>query len=772
MATAIPTISPPSTPAPTTRSPTVASPTTRAPPTALPTSSTTRAPTATSPTTQAPTPTSAVKSSPTVSGSPTSTSANQVSTSFSNVADMQRLKANLQAIYTTASTTVSALNYRAQGFMHSMSSDGSWADIDYASTRAASWDPMNHAKRVYAMAQAFSQVGGTYYQNDNMYAATLTAVRFWYGRMLTNPSNWYSAQIGVNIYFAPTCFLLNEMKKLSASDFSGCSRYMAITDLNNPFGQDYTNLVWIGEIILCNAVFWNNWTLANDFVNRFASQLSYSSGFNPGPKVDGSFLYHGSLLYTGGYGQNFYSAAMSMVTDYLPGTSFQGRILVNQDGLARFVVDSQYFINWPANVHDMLDQGRMISRTGCCTNVISSGTLTKFSKYLGDPWKQNILDFASRVTNSANSPPIFLGNYHFWKADYVAHRRRNYNMFLRMSSKRTKVMECLNSENLRGQHLTDGVLLTYFTGDEWRSVLPAMNWKQWPGTTLEQSSTFECASYNQMGLTSFVGGVSQGSFGVTALDFSSFKGTVQAKKGYFFFPDFVVLLGSGITWASTTSVRTTVEQRPLVGSVYMNSASNVINANPELSTAITSASWIYHNKIGYFFPGNIDQDVSIFAGSQSGSWASLTTTATSSVTANFFNIGIMHKQSSSYEFVIVPDRSLSEFSQSVNALKADIRVIWNTPSVQVVSQVSTLSTECIFWKAEATTILNGFSLSVSRPIVVIVQQLDNSPRFNVSVADPSQTTAASVTMTLNSVTRTITLPTGEYTGSGINFVIG
>jgi chondroitin AC lyase len=691
-------------------------------------------------------------------------------------ADLGQLKSNLLKMFTTMQST-SSLDRSAEHFMNSMSSDGSWKDINYTDTTANTWSPSNHPKRLYAMTQAISIPNSKWYHNEQMHKAALTATRYWYYGMFRDSGNWFFEVIAVNQNFAPACVLLNEIAPLSADDRGGCTKYMQFSNLGHKYVQDYANLVWVGRNVLVNSVFWNNSTLANAFITKLESQMHYTSGMSDGPKVDGSFFFHGAQEYIGGYGQGFFQSVMNIVTDYLPGTSFQKTILANPNGLAKWVVEAQKFINWPTNLHDMLDQGRGMTRSKCCGNGLSAGLLEEFSQYLSSSWKVELQNFANRIRTLKNSPPIYIGNYHMWTADYVAHRMPAFNQFLRMASTRTKLMECcMNGENKHGQHITDGTLLTYFRGDEWRTSIAAMNWEQWPGTTVEQNQGFSCPGYDQHGKTNYVGGASYQSFGVTALDFvASIKGTVSAKKGYFFFPHFTVLLGAGISWKSNLPVRTTVEQRPLESQVFLNDTKSPVAFNKTSSIHVGGLTWVHHDRIGYLFPGNTRQEVELYAGIQKGYWEDIQHGMNVHVSENFLNLGLSHsKAQPSYEFVIVPDVNLSSFAAQVDELHKNISILSNTASVQAVADASTGITQAIFWTKGAGAILGGYQLSVSLPSNVIVKMLD-AKNFEITVADPSQTPKASITVSLKdpshklAASKTVALPTGDYAGSSMTF---
>ena len=95
-------------------------------------------------------------------------------------------------------------------------------------------------------------------------------------------------------------------------------------------------------------------------------------------------------------------------------------------------------------------------------------------------------------------------------------------------SSRTEATECVNEENKKGRMMADGTTTVYSRGEQYTASFPLLNWTLLPGTTevqnLEQdreSSAAECAHIRQGDIRkAFVGGVSDGGVGVTAMDFA------------------------------------------------------------------------------------------------------------------------------------------------------------------------------------------------------------------------------------------------------------
>ncbi|CAF1105904.1 unnamed protein product [Rotaria sordida] len=69
-------------------------------------------------------------------------------------------------------------------------------------------------------------------------------------------------------------------------------------------------------------------------------------------------------------------------------------------------------------------------------------------------------EYADRLEHR-HEAPLLVGNRHFYTSDFQVHRRATWIAALKMHSVRTIATECLNGENLKGEHIGDGVLNLY-----------------------------------------------------------------------------------------------------------------------------------------------------------------------------------------------------------------------------------------------------------------------------------------------------------------------
>ncbi len=107
--------------------------------------------------------------------------------------------------------------------------------------------------------------------------------------------------------------------------------------------------------------------------------------------------------------------------------------------------------------------------------------------------------------------------------------------------------ELVNSEGRKSVHLSDGANYLYLSGDEYRNIFPVWDWTKVPGTTAIQGTleTGEKDPIRAHGMTTFDGGVSDGTYGMAAMDLA--RGKLVGEEGVVLFRLEYVALGAGIT---------------------------------------------------------------------------------------------------------------------------------------------------------------------------------------------------------------------------------
>ena len=332
-------------------------------------------------------------------------------------------------------------------------------------------------------------------------------------------------------------------------------------------------------------------------------------------------------------------------------------------------------------------------------------------------------------------------NKHYWSSDYTQHSRKGYLFAVRNVSTRTAEAETGNGENLKANYFSYGANFISVDGNEYKNIMPYWDWSMIPGTTFPFVTTFPTRTVwgTNFGSTKFVGGVSDGTYGASVLDFD-FKGT-KAKKSWFFFDNEVVCLGAGISDASGNNVRTTINQ------VKMEAVSYILNNGESAETKQSISASTYSNtnllylrnrNIGYFFPnqGNIKYSMK----SQSGSWNDINSTlSTKSESGYVFSLWVDHginPTNEGYSYIVVPGVDSEEKAQAYDA--SNIEIIENSVSVQAVKNKNLKVLQVIFHQA-GTLSVDNVSITVNKPCALMIKN-----GTIVTLADPSQSNSVIV----------------------------
>ena len=195
------------------------------------------------------------------------------------------------------------------------------------------------------------------------------------------------------------------------------------------------------------------------------------------------------------------------------------------DILSGYLLDGQqWLVRGPT--FDPSACGREIVRRHAC----SSGGLAGAARHLAMldlPRREELERFAARL--DGRGEPLE-GHKHFWRSDLTVHHRPDLYVSVRVTSPRLVQSELVNSENLLGRHLADGVAYLMRRGDEYRNIFGVWDWKRLPGITVELDGQPPTLRNGQRGENAFAGGVSDGRIGVTAMDFR--RGSLQARKAW------------------------------------------------------------------------------------------------------------------------------------------------------------------------------------------------------------------------------------------------
>ena len=336
------------------------------------------------------------------------------------------------------------------------------------------------------------------------------------------------------------------------------------------------------------------------------------------------------------------------------------------------------------------------------------------------------------------------GNYYMWRSGYASHMRDGYGVNIKMDSNQIIGGEWRGSWS---GYDKDGGQLIYWTssaastitvdGDEYTNVYPTYDWAHCPGTTTAARIVQDYANAGRFtNGTEHTIGVSNGKYGNTAYDMNK-KGT-QVKKGYFFFDDEFVALGSGINSTEGVNIHTTLNQCEAedvnVGgqSVAEGTKEQIYNTN-----------WLYNGKVGYVFLENTDVVVSNSVQTNNPSlWDEAKKNETPATFTAYLDHGLK-PSNDSYAYIVVSNTTAGAVSQYAG--NTPVTVIANNEKVQAVRHDGLKQTQINFYQAGSLEYKDGYIITVDQPCSIIIDESEDTRKISVAVND----TAANQTVNVN-----------------------
>lgn len=679
----------------------------------------------------------------------------------------------VESIIPTGSEAVAYLHQEAAKDAASLNPNGSWPGIHYAAQERSEWTTADHLDRVLLMAKSARAYRDAGHPDAALEAKILLALQWWTDHDYHNP-NWWWNEIGVPELLGQIGNLM--LPQLPATQLAKMITIMKRSDWRRvPWTG--ANLTWGVGIEIARGCMQNDPAAVAEGFTRMYDEIKIVSPLQEGIQPDYSFHQHGDQLYSGGYGLDFAEDVARFIA-YSWGTPFQ----IPADRMTTFsayLLDGeQWFIRGLGDGFDYSAVGREITRQ------VEAPSLKKDSAGPIYPSLGAVYGFAHAVTMLAAEPtpnqkqlqafaarlrgepsaPAFTGNKQFWCSDYMAQRRKTYFTSVKMLSDRMLNAELVNSEGKQSVHLSDGANFLYLKGDEYRNVFPVWDWTKVPGTTAIQGAleTGEPNPIHVRGQTLFDGGVSDGTYGMAAMDLK--RGNLTADKAWFFFDSGYVALGAGITLAGETprDVATDVNQELLQGEVLTNQSQGPLRQG-SYGYDSSQSTWVYHDHVGYIFPPQVKLSLSL--GPQTGSWSDIGTGPHTPVTLNVFNLWIDHgrlPQDASYQYIVLPGITLDEVAR--RAANSGFVVLANSRAIQAVYDPSLRLAELAFRQPSYITTPVGL-VRVDHACLLLVRQTEDGWRVTASYPE---NLPLPLTVSINGKQVTIDLPGGDLAGSSVS----
>ncbi|WP_316826250.1 polysaccharide lyase family 8 super-sandwich domain-containing protein [Pedobacter miscanthi] len=628
----------------------------------------------------------------------------------------------------------------------SLNADGSWADINYAD---AQYNPL---KRIKDMATAYMRPSNNLYNHAEIHAAIVKSLQNWLDKNPKNKNWWYNdifypqaiGQILILMRNAKTqlplelekALITRMIRKLKAGDGANTS-------------DEALHFLYRGCLT-------KNKATLDSAAKYLYEPIAIADG-KEGVQVDGSYFQHGKQQAIASYGKVFAGNSVNAAF-YLRGTEYA--LPKNQLAILVNYLKNTFLKTIRGSFYDFNVRGRGISRKDSLSSGMG-GMVNKIKRF--DPENAAYWDASIKRTSGAQAPGYKIEPSHtqFWKSGYTLHLRPAYTFSVQTASTRTLRTERGNNENVLGKFLPDGATNIQRSGSEYANLMPVWEWDKIPGTTSRDYPDDKGATilkeWGIPGTTKFVGGVSDGAYGVSCYDLS--YDSVQAKKAWFFFDKEVVCLGAGIKSSAKENITTTVNQAWLRGQV--------------LSSKGNGEKWAIQDSIGYIFPHG--GEVEISNKPQTGSWKRINYFQSSTeLKHEVFKIWLNHgvnPQNAGYQYIVVPGIDavgLKKYDRSL------IQVLKNTEELQAVKHTGINMLQAVFYKAGNLS-ADGLSLTVDQPCTVYIKNL-NSKNPTLYIADPAQENASiNVSLKLPGLLKiqkiNCNLPTGLQAGATANFDI-
>lgn len=623
-----------------------------------------------------------------------------------------------------------------------LQADGSFPDIDYASTDRTDWAPLTHLNRLLEMGLAYTFAESTYFEDAGLKQKMDLMLGYWQTRA-PNSSNWYQNQIAEPQRMALYLILIQHLgdEKTPTTLFNNAISRL-INKGGNPGDQTGANRVDVALHWIYRACLTADRVLLQTGLDYVFNTISYTTGAE-GIQYDNSFTQHGRQMHIGSYGEVFMQGT-TRVASYAAGTTFaltdEKRII-----LSSLVKDSYISVLRGSNIF-FNAIGRASTRPNATNKNGGNAIIERM--ILIDP--ANAVQYQNALVRlkKEQTPDFEIApkSNHFFKGDYTVHQRPSYSIDLRMVSTRTARNEYLrdNGEGIRQYFLSDGATGIFLEGDEYLNIFPVWNWAKIPGTTTAELPVIPQAnSYILAGNSPVVGGVSDSIHSVSVYQYQdSYTGTnyagtsaTSANKAYFFFDKEVVFLGNGIQSTSEFKVNTTVNQTLLKGDVVVSSngsETTLATGNYQYSDNL---DWALHGNVGYFFPQK--GKINLSAQPQSGSWIDINTSYTEqgTVTKDVFSLSFDHgvkPENGDYAYVIVPGLATQADAKAYNVGKIEILV--NSDSVQAVYNNESGVLGLVFYRA-GSFMGKDVTIVADAACVVMIKDIEKADAV-LHIADP------------------------------------
>jgi chondroitin AC lyase len=642
---------------------------------------------------------------------------------------------------------------QVETLVKSIQHDGTWPGIDYVDVSREGFQHSEHLQNMVALARAYKTKSSKFNKDKKVKAVVESALKNWVEHDYFC-ENWHPNQIGTTGSLVTVMLLMGD--ELPKDLVDKAQPIIGRANLNASGARPSGDRIKIAGILAKNLLFIGDYTQSAEVVkviegeikqvDWIGSRYGYSyfkmeSGLGTkkyegrGIQYDNSFHHridgvNNTLSYGLGYADAFVEWAV-----YTKGTSFSFSeekldMLIDYflDGICKMSVYGKY--------PDIGAKNRSISRPGSTKHFSSeiAERLLTTSDY-----RKNEIQEISDIRNNKAKPTLSHATF-YWNTEHFSFQRPNWFASVRMYSTRNNNMEVpYNSEGLLNHHRGDGANHLSIVGDEYYDIAPVFDYQKVPGATIIQKPALPAPDEIQkLGLTDFVGAVTDGKYAAVAFDFKSPHDPLCARKSWFFFDDEYVCLGAGISARNELPVATTLNQCLLKSDVTVSS-SNKKSVIARAEKEFENVDWVFQDGVGYTFPK--PTTVNIRNTETTGSWWTVNKQNDSpkdEVKMDVFKLWLNHGErpsDASYEYIVVPATSVEKMEQKIS--KNNVAILSNTTEIQAVKNKVLGIGQVVFYKAGEIKVSDNLTLVSDNPGIIMLK-MKGDKISEISVSDPNR----------------------------------
>lgn len=608
--------------------------------------------------------------------------------------------------------------------------NGTWPDINYEDVSRTGFQHSQHLTHMLVLARAYKKPGSSYFHDAKVKKAVASALDFWLEHDFIS-DNWWWNEMGAPSEMINLLLILDdsltEKQRQEGLKIAGRANMVGVGA--RPGGD----LIQIAGMMGKQALFKRDEAFLKKVLKIMADEVKITTG--RGLKPDMSFHHRidkviSTLSYGSGYIGSFaYWIVKIQDTHYtLPGEALPLLIDYFLDGICQSMVYGKYPDPGAMN-RGMTRKGALTpSGPGLAEDLLQASSYRK--EELEEIIKIRKGEIVSHLTKTR----------FFWHSEYFTLQRPKYFASVRMHSSRNHTMEePHNDEGLKMHHFGDGSNFISLTGREYFNIYPVWDWQKIPGTTVVQKPKLpHWNEISKKGLTDFVGGISDGTYGAAAFDFESAHDPLKGRKSWFFFDNEYVSLGAGIQSKAAYPVNTTLNQTRLNSTVVVGrSGTQEVLTKGEHDLGATS--WVLHDKVAYLFP--TPTSVHLTNKTATGNWRQINHqgwATNEEVKEEVFTLWLDHgiqPKEAAYAYIVIPNMeaaSIPEYQQ-----KSAISILSNTPEIQAVQHSGLGQSQLVFYQAGKIQVNAKLWVEVDQPCMLMIVAKGNKIRELV-VSDPSR----------------------------------